>query len=150
MTIRQICRIVLSEMRSTVHVGMGGWDLPPFDEFFYPPRTIKGFRKLEFYSRYFNFVEINSTFYSTSLRPRHAMRWLSDVSGNPSFIFTVKLYRGFTHTFNALQSDVHATFALLDTLMEHNKLHGLVIQFPSSFFNIRERRASEKARSYFP
>ena len=124
LTKRQICHILLSGMRSRVYIGMGGWDLPPFDEFFYPPRIGNGFRKLEFYSRYFDFVEINSTFYSTSLRPRHALRWLSDVSGNPSFIFTVKLFRGFTHTLNALQSDLHATFALLDTLKGRNKLHG--------------------------
>jgi len=135
-----------------IHVGMGGWDLKPYEDFFYPPRKGKGFRKLEFYSRYFDFVEINSTFYNTYLLPHHALRWISDVSDNPSFLFTVKLYRGFTHTFSANRADLLSTHRLLDTLRAAGKLHGLVIQFPYSFTNILERREylSRLARAFRP
>jgi uncharacterized protein YecE (DUF72 family) len=126
--------------RSIVHIGMGGWDLEPFHKLFYPPRPKKGFRKLEYYSQFFDSVEVNSTFYNTSLSAVHARRWLDDVSANKRFIFTVKLYRGFTHTFDATKNDVHAVNGVLEPLALADKLGGLVIQFPSSFVNTRERR----------
>jgi uncharacterized protein YecE (DUF72 family) len=124
----------------TTHVGMGGWDLEPFHRLFYPPRPKKGFRKLEYYSQFFDSVEVNSTFYNTSLNADHARRWLDDVAVNKRFVFTVKLYRGFTHTFDATKQDVRAVKTLLEPLALAEKLGGLVIQFPSSFANTRERR----------
>ncbi len=35
----------------SIHIGMGGWDLPPFHTFFYPRKQDRSFRRLEFYSR---------------------------------------------------------------------------------------------------
>ncbi|HAL55511.1 MAG TPA: hypothetical protein DCP63_03255 [Bacteroidetes bacterium] len=123
-----------------IYVGMGGWDLEPFERVFYPPRPRKGFRKLEYYSQFFDSVEINSTFYNTSLSPDHARRWLQDVAANREFVFTVKLYQGFTHTFEATKQDVPAVQRLLEPIEEAGKLGGLLIQFPYSFTNIKERR----------
>ena len=124
----------------TIHVGMGGWDLEPFHKLFYPPKPKKGFRKLEYYSQFFDSVEVNSTFYNTSLSAEHARRWLDDVSVNKRFEFTVKLYRGFTHTFDATKNDVRAVRTILEPLAVVDRLGGLVIQFPSSFANTKERR----------
>ncbi len=124
----------------TIHVGMGGWDLEPFSKLFYPPRPKKGFRKLEYYSQFFDSVEVNSTFYNTSLNGGHVRQWLDDVSVNKRFVFTLKLYRGFTHTFDATKNDVRAVRTILEPLAAADKLGGLVIQFPFSFINTRERR----------
>ncbi len=124
----------------TIHVGMGGWDLGSSSGFFYPSKPRKEFRKLEYYSQFFDSVEVNSTFYNASLNAEHARRWLEDVSVNRRFIFTVKLYRGFTHTFDATKNDVQAVRAMLEPLATADKLGGLVIQFSSSFANTRERR----------
>jgi Uncharacterized conserved protein len=77
--------------------------LPSFNRVFYPAKPEKGFRKLEYFSRFFDLVEVNSTFYNTSLSAAQAQRWLTDVGENQRFVFTVKLYRGFTHTFDATQ-----------------------------------------------
>lgn len=129
-----------SVSRYTVHVAMGAWDLEPFDKYFYPPRSPRGFRKLEYYSRYFDCVEVNATFYNSSFTRAQAERWLTDVSGNPEFIFTVKLYRGFTHTFDAAQTDVLTIHKFLEPLVDAGKLGGLLIQFPYSFTNLPERR----------
>jgi len=123
-----------------IFIGMGGWELPPFNGVFYPAKLPKGFRKLEYYSQFFNMVEINATFYNTSLSPAQAQRWLKDVSQNPEFIFTVKLYRGFTHTFDATRNDALAVHQMLDPLREAKKLEGLVIQFSSLFERTDERR----------
>ena len=130
----------MSDARDIIHIGMGGWDLPPFSRYFYPPRPKKGFRKLRFYSQFFDFVEINSPFYNTSLGAVHARQWVDDVSDNRTFVFSVKLFRGFTHTFDATREDVVAVHKLLEPLAEYDRLRGLVMQFPYSFTNIKERR----------
>ncbi|HEX9614707.1 MAG TPA: DUF72 domain-containing protein [Bacteroidota bacterium] len=126
-------------MHSEILIGMGGWSLPSFDGRFYPAEQGKGFRKLEYFSRYFDLVEVNATFYTTSLSPVQARRWLVDVDQNKRFTFTVKLFQGFTHKYNATQADVKAVHALLEPLVAANKLGGLVLQFPHSFSRTRER-----------
>ncbi len=120
-------------------VGMGGWDLPPFDGRFYPAAQEKGFRKLAYYARFFDAVEVNVTFYNTALAPSQARRWLQDVSPNARFRFTVKLFRGFTHTFDATQRDATAFRRLLEPLRESGRLAGVVIQFPGSFARTKDR-----------
>lgn len=126
-------------MKPNMYIGMGGWDLPPFDGPFYPAKCNRDFRKLEYYSRRFNSVEVNATFYATSFTAVHARRWLADVVGNPDFIFTVKLFRGFTHTFEATNDDVRAVRTLLDVLAAAGKLGGVLMQFPYHFTNLPER-----------
>ncbi|MBI3006411.1 MAG: DUF72 domain-containing protein [Ignavibacteriales bacterium] len=127
-------------MKNAVYVGMGGWELPSFNKYFYPPKKGKGFRKLEFYSSYFDCVEVNSTFYNTSLSSHHSARWLQDVVKNWKFQFIVKLFRGFTHLFNANKNDVLAVHRLLEPLHAEGRLAGLIMQFPYSFTNLKERR----------
>lgn len=126
--------------QSKIFVGMGGWEFGAFDKIFYPPRAAKGFRKLEHYSQLFNNVEINATFYNAAFTPEHAKRWLDEVSGNKKFVFTVKLFRGFTHTFDATNDDVRSVRGLLAPLAESGKLGGLVMQFPHSFMNTPEHQ----------
>lgn len=121
---------------------MGGWSLPAFDGPFYPAVQGKDFRKLEFFSRYFDLVEVNATFYTTSLGPRQARRWLQDVEENKEFTFTVKLYQGFTHTFDATQGDAKAVHALLEPLASAGRLGGLVLQFPHSFRRTPDNEAA--------
>ena len=113
-----------SEDTNEVQIGMGGWELPSFNRVFYPAKPEKGFRKLEYFSRFFDLVEVNSTFYNTSLSAAQAQRWLTDVGENQKFVFTVKLYRGFTHTFDATQNDALAVHRLLDPLRDAKKFRG--------------------------
>jgi len=122
-----------------VHVGMGGWDLPPFDRTFYPPSE-RGFRKLHYYSQFFDFVEVNSTFYNHDFSSAQVCRWLEDVSHNHRFVFTAKLFKGFTHTFDAGRKEFQSIRRLLDQLRRDDRLGGLVVQFPSSFVNTADRR----------
>lgn len=129
-----------SDDQRLTHVGMGGWDLPPFNGSFYPQRVWKGFRKLEYYSRFFDFVEVNATFYNSSLNGASARRWLEDVADNKKFLFTIKLFRGFTHTYDATKEDVRAVHGLFKPLAEAGRLGGVVMQFPYSFINHREAR----------
>lgn len=125
-------------VKHTIFVGMGGWDLQPFDGMFYPQKPPRGFRKLEYYSRFFDFVEINSTFYSSQISPIQVRRWLADVASNSEFTFTVKLFRGFTHSHDATPQDVMNIRSMLDAF--GSRLGGIVLQFPYSFTNLHERR----------
>ena len=108
--------------QSKIFVGLGGWEFGAFDKIFYPPKVKKGFHKLEHYSRLFDNVEINATFYSTAFAPEHSRRWLENVAANKNFIFTVKLFRGFTHTFDATNDDVRSVRNLLEPLAEVRKI----------------------------
>lgn len=130
----------MAKEKSKVFVGMGGWDLFPFDNVFYPPKVGKGFRKLEYYSQYFDFIEVNATFYNNAFSPERAKQWLEDVSGNKDFVFAVKLYKGFTHTFDATREDVLIIHHFLDEFAKAGKLVGLLIQFPYSLTNTIETR----------
>jgi uncharacterized protein YecE (DUF72 family) len=130
----------MKKQNEKILVGMGGWDLFPFEGVFYPKRKDRGFRKLEYYSRFFDFVEVNATFYNSTLRRAQAKRWVRDVEGNRNFVFVIKLYRGFTHTYEANQHDVYLVSDFLNALAEEGKLAGLLIQFPYRFTNIRENR----------
>jgi uncharacterized protein YecE (DUF72 family) len=129
------------ETTPATYVGMGGWDLPPFSGVFYPPRPPRGFRKLRYYSRFFDFVEINSTFYQSTLGRERGLQWLRDVEENDRFIFTVKLFQGFTHSYRATMDDVRGVRELLDVLEGAGRLRGLLIQFPSSFVNRADARS---------
>ncbi len=135
-------------------VGMGGWQLEPFNGIFYPSPAKKGLRKLELYSRYFDTVEVNATYHSNSLTPKNAHQWLQDVSANDRFVFSVKLFKGFTHTMDARKGDVTVVCNLLNPLAEQEKLVGLVMQFPYSFRDTDENRSHltklAKAFSAYP
>ncbi|MEX2191387.1 MAG: DUF72 domain-containing protein [Bacteroidota bacterium] len=134
-------------MQPEILIGMGGWSLPAFDGRFYPAEQGKGFRKLEYFSRYFDLVEVNATFYTTALAPQQARRWLKDIEENKNFTFTVKLFQGFTHKYNATQSDAQSVRALLEPLAGSGKLGGLVLQFPHLFIRTKEREQYLKKMS---
>jgi uncharacterized protein YecE (DUF72 family) len=140
-----------NETSGDVRIGMGGWEIPSFNGTFYPSRRGKGFRKLEYYSRFFDMVEVNATFYNPSIPPSQSQHWLKDVERNESFIFTVKLFRGFTHTFDATKNDAAAIYRFLDPLRTEKKLAGLVVQFSSSF-SVSDSRLEhlKRLRSIFP
>lgn len=125
----------------SILIGMGGWQLEPFNGVFYPRKQPKGFRRLEFYSRFFDLIEVNATYHSNGFSPAQSRRWLEDISGNPAFQFTVKLFKGFTHTMDATERDVTTVLRLLEPLAMANRLGGIVVQFPYSFTNTQQRRA---------
>jgi uncharacterized protein YecE (DUF72 family) len=125
-----------------IFVSMGGWEFGPFNKLFYPSkiRASSGAHKLEYYSRFFDSVEVNATFYNAALTADHSRRWLQDVSANKNFMFTVKLFHGFTHTFAATNDDVRSVRNLVEPIAAAEKLGGLLLQFPYSFTNTFEHR----------
>ena len=68
--------------------------------------------------------------------------WIERVKANPRFLFTLKLFRRFTHDRDQLEPGDEAAFKKgLEPLAEAGKLGSLLLQFPYSFHNTPENKA---------
>jgi uncharacterized protein YecE (DUF72 family) len=105
----------------------------------YPPPQ-RGFDRLAFMASLFDTNEINSTFYR--IPPASMARdWARRVAHNPRFLFTAKLYRGFTHDRNATAEDGKAVSDAMDALASATRLGAVLVQVPVSFRATPENRA---------
>jgi uncharacterized protein YecE (DUF72 family) len=126
-----------------IYIGTSGWSYPKgegtWKGHFYPSGKIN---ELEYYSQFFNTVEINSSFYRPP-NPGYVYNWVKRVPED--FLFTVKLWQKFTHpkmyeesTGEAAvisQDDVDLFRRSLEPLARYGKLGALLTQFPPSFKN---------------
>ena len=131
-----------------VWVGPAGFDYADWKGVVYPAKAPKGFDRLGYLARYFDTVEINSTFYGPA-RAEVARTWLSRVADNRRFRFTAKLWRRFTHERGSAWSaaDVRAVRDGFDELQGAGRLGAVLLQFPWSFR--RDDAAEEWLRDLF-
>lgn len=124
-----------------VRFGVAGWDYQDWWGMVYPPTRPRGFDPLAYLARYFDTIEINSTFYRPA-DPRTSRRWAERVSHNPNFRFTVKLWQRFTHQRDTAWSpqEVDLVRAPLEPLAGSGRLGCLLAQFPWSFKRTPEAR----------
>ena len=117
-----------------IRFGPAGWSYPDWHGVVYPNSPSRGFDPLAFLARYFDTVEINSTFYRPA-RPDVTPRWARRVGDNPDFVFTAKLWQRFTHQREETwtRAEVDLVKAGLDPLAERGKLGSVLVQFPWSF-----------------
>lgn len=115
-------------------VGTSGWNYPPntgpgtWTGIFYPFAKVD---ELKFYSRFFNAVEVNSTFYRPC-DPKTALGWARRTPQD--FEFTVKVWQKFTHNqAEWTQQDVDLFRPGIEALAETGRLGCLLFQFPASF-----------------
>jgi uncharacterized protein YecE (DUF72 family) len=126
-------------MDHQIRVGPAGWSYTDWEGTVYPPHRSR-FDHLAYLSSFFDTIEINSPFYRVP-PPTHAKSWVRRVASNPSFKFTTKIYRGFTHDPAELKADdVRAFRNYLDPLAEAHRLGAVLLQFPWSFKNSPETR----------
>jgi len=76
-----------------IRIGTSGWNYSHWRELFYP-RDLRQKTWLEFYSKAFDTVEINSTFYRLP-KPEYVDNWADSTPGG--FLFAVKGSRYLTH-----------------------------------------------------
>lgn len=126
-------------MASPIRCGTAGWSYPHWNSIVYPKPKPRGFHALEYLSQYFDTVEVNSTFYRP-VRPEISRLWASLVSGNPSFQFTAKAARRFTHERELSASEVGVFKDGLWPLWKAGRLGCLLLQFPWSFKYTPENR----------
>ena len=126
-----------------IYIGTSGWSYPrgegTWKGYFYPPGKIN---ELEYYSQFFNTVELNSSFYRPP-DPGYVWNWVKRVP--EGFLFGVKLWQKFTHpkmykeaTGEAAvieQKDIDLFKKCLEPLVKSGKLGALLAQFPPSFKN---------------
>jgi uncharacterized protein YecE (DUF72 family) len=124
-----------------IHIGPAGWSYADWRGRVYPEGAGAKFDTLALVAKYFDTVEINSSFYRPP-SPGTARSWLRRIQHNRDFIFTAKLYRTFTHERGKATNDDEKVFrAGIDPLIEAGKLGAVLIQFPWSFKNDREERS---------
>jgi len=125
------------------YIGTSGWSYPKgegkWTGYFYPTGKIN---ELEYYSQFFNTVEINSSFYRPP-NPGYVYNWVRRVPED--FLFSVKLWQKFTHPKmykeatgqDAVisQQDVDLFDRSIEPLVKYGKMGALLAQFPPSFKN---------------
>lgn len=123
-----------------IRIGPAGWSYKDWEGTVYPKKPAKTFDPLEYLSRYFDTIEINSSFYRPPT-PSTTKSWATRVAGNKTFAFTAKLYRVFTHERGkATRQDEKDFRKGMDLLAKAGKLGSLLLQFPWSFKNTADDR----------
>jgi uncharacterized protein YecE (DUF72 family) len=120
-----------------IYVGPAGWSYADWKGIVYPLRKPRGFHEATYLAEYFDAIEINTSFYQP-LKPENCVKWLERVAANPRFLFTAKLWEGFTHAAGATAGDERAVRAGFDVLRDAGKLGTVLLQFPFSFHRTPE------------
>jgi uncharacterized protein YecE (DUF72 family) len=137
---------------SAIYVGTAGWSYKDWEGIVYPAQLKKSLHPVEYMARYFDVLEINTSFYG-HIRPEWGMLWCRKARAvNPRFVFTAKLNRAFTHspiavvestsseTIQIGPDDERLAKAGLDSLASENMLGAVLLQFPISFKNTNRNR----------
>jgi uncharacterized protein YecE (DUF72 family) len=129
------------QSETPIRFGPAGWAYKDWEGPVYPRHKPQGFDPLTFMSRYFDTIEVNSTFYRP-VPPQVAEGWADRVHDNPNFRFTAKLNRRFTHDRDKAwtKSELEATRVGFQVLRERHMLGALLLQFPWSFRRTDENR----------
>jgi uncharacterized protein YecE (DUF72 family) len=116
----------------TIRVGCSGWNYAHWrNGVFYPPRCAAR-NWLRYYARFFDTVEINTTFYRLP-RAAAVARWVEE--SPPGFTFAVKVSRYVTHVKRLLDVPQHLPllYERIDALLRSPKMGPLLWQLPPTF-----------------
>lgn len=120
--------------------GTSGWTRSDWDSVVYPQHKPVGFHGLDFLTRHFDTVEIESTF-DCPLRPEIAKLWIRKAAHNPAFVFTAILDRRFTFERSLDRNAAREFKAGIWPLLKAGKLGCLLMRFPWSFRFTGENRS---------
>ena len=120
-----------------MHIGCSGWQYKDWRERFYPKGCAQR-NWLEYYSRTFDTVEVNSTFYRLANRDAVA-RWVEETP--EQFVFALKASRYMTHIKKLadLPESLERFYDRIEPLVESPKLGPVVWQLPPWFKRDDER-----------
>ena len=83
------------QSREVIRIGPAGWKYKEWEGVVYPKPKPRGFDELTYLSKYFDAIEINTSYYGPS-RPKSARKWVESVDVNSRFKFSAKLFHSFT------------------------------------------------------
>ena len=148
-----------------VYIGTAGFSYRDWEGVVYPKDLKKQkIHPLEYLAQFIDCCEINTSFYG-HIRPNVGKSWCQKVAAvNENFLFTAKLFQGFTHLPRGTKSPVPFTLAVssedeklaregLDSIAAEGKLGAVLVQFPISFKNQDDTRdylfhLSDRFKSY--
>src|SRR5215213_4100876 len=123
-----------------IRIGPAGWSYKDWEGVVYPQKPGKTFDPLAYLARFFDTIEINSSFYRPP-SPSTAEAWARRVAEREDFTFTAKLHRLFTHERGkATKKDEKEFRDGIAPLVKAGRLGALLLQFPWSFKNTDEDR----------
>ncbi|RYG20628.1 MAG: DUF72 domain-containing protein, partial [Chitinophagaceae bacterium] len=128
----------MMQKKGKIHIGTSGWKYKHWDGTFYPP-DLKKSDQLAYYTKIFNTVELNNSFYRQP-KIENYKQWKSAVPDG--FLFSVKANRFFTHMkkLKVNESDIITFLATAENLSE--KLGPILFQLPPKW-NINTERLSD-------
>jgi uncharacterized protein YecE (DUF72 family) len=127
-------------MTNKIRIGPAGWSYKDWEGIVYPKKPGAKFDSLEYLARFFNTIEINSSFYRP-FTASTANSWARRVAAARDFMFTAKLNRVFTHERGKTTAeDEKAVREGMDALASQGKLGAVLLQFPWSFKNTGDDR----------
>jgi len=113
--------------------GLAGWSYEDWAGIVYPQPAPRGFQPIAYLARYYDALEINSSFYRIP-SPRTTERWARLTAPFRGFEFTMKLWQGFSHQREEWDEPSAQAFeSAAAPLAEAGKLGCVLIQFPWSF-----------------
>jgi len=115
---------------SEYFVGTSGYSYKDWEGGFYPVDIGSG-KYLEYYSKYFRSVEINSTYYCLP-NPYMFFGMLKKVP--ESFLFSCKAHSSITHERNVSEDAIKNFLKSINVLKDANQLGSVLFQFPYSFY----------------
>jgi uncharacterized protein YecE (DUF72 family) len=126
-------------MDQPVRIGCSGWQYKDWRAAFYPERCPQR-RWLSYYSRRFETVEVNSTFYRLA-RPSAVAGWLEQTPAD--FILTVKASRYLTHVrrLQDIEEGIGRYYEGIAPLVGSPKLGPVLWQLPGNFQRDENRLA---------
>lgn len=126
--------------RRNIRIGPAGWSYKDWNGIVYPQSPGSDFDPLAYLAKFFDTIEINSSFYRPPAE-KTAKSWAARVAQNPNFLFTAKLHKLFTHARGKATTNDEKEFRSgIDPLVDAGKLGAILIQFPWSFKNEMEER----------
>jgi len=128
-----------------VKIGCTGWSYPGWIGPFYP-KTMASSEYLRYYSKTFDIIEINSTFYKIPSRIT-TKKWSEDTQEN--FVFTAKLPKQITHDAR-LKPGPYLDQFLAAIKPIKSKMKIMVIQLPPSLSFTEARTNLEKMLNHLP
>lgn len=112
-----------------IFIGTSGYGYEDWNINFYPAELDKK-DNLKYYSRFFNTVEINFTYYKLPY-PQIFKGMAEKVDSD--FIFSVKAHSGVTHSRDFKSVDISQFISSLQPFIESKKMGTILMQFPWSF-----------------
>lgn len=127
------------------YIGCSGWAYSEWEGLFYP-KDLPPKERFSYYTRFFNTVELNTTFYHFPT-VETVKRWA--VQAPPGFKYSLKANRALTHVkkFQNIQELLKQTYGLSDILSE--KTGCFLFQFPARFYFTPQRLEYVNSEKYY-